>query len=151
MRKLPLNKVLIGATCIFALFVLTRVEIDDFKLKTIIYPISWVAIGIFGFKYYNILRGSASAIRKSLFGLALGFYILGTLYFGLRIFMCAEDDHGVSFTHKKDRSLSLVCRTYDCYGTADHCQLYKVRTLTKHIKWVIRFNEIPVDTNIWQH
>ena len=150
MRKLSVKTTLIVATAILGLFLLTRLEIDGFKAKTIIYPILWIGIGILGFKYFNILKGSASAIRKSLLGLGLAVYIFSTLYFGIQFFMCAESDHGVLFTHKNNKSLSLVCRTYDCYGTADGCQLYEVRNLTKHIKWITKFNENSVDTSKWQ-
>ncbi len=150
MRKPSLIKILIIATTIIALFFSTRLEFDGFKLKTVIYPILWVLIGALGFNYYKILRGTDAAIRKSLLGLGFAFYVLGTLALGLGFFICAEIDHGVSFIHKKDKSLSLVCRTFECYGTADHCQLYQVRKLTEHIKWVTRFNENPVDTSKWQ-
>ena len=150
MRKLSVNKIFITATTIIALLFLIRLEFGGFKAKTVIYPILWVGIGILGFKYSKLLRGRESAIRKSLLGLGLAFYIFGTLFFGFRFFMCAENNHGISFINKQDKSLSLECRTYDCYGTADDCQLYKVRNLTKHIKWVTKFIENPVDTSKWQ-
>ena len=153
MRKPPVNKILIIAVTILVLFFLTYLEIDDFKAKTIIYPILWIGIGLLGYKYYNILRGSDSAIRKTILGLGFAFYVLASLSFGLGFFLCGEGDHGVSYTHKKKKSLSLICRRYDCYGTADRCQLYKVRNLTKHIKWVTKYtkyNEKPVDTSEWR-
>jgi hypothetical protein len=151
MRKLSVNKIFITATIIIALFFLTRLEFDGFKAKTVIYPILWAGIGLLGFKYYKLLRGSESAIRKSLLGLGLAFYIFCTLSFGFIFFICAEINHGISFINKQDNSLSLECRTYGCYGTSEGCPLYKVRNLTKHIKWVTKFNENPVDTSKWQH
>jgi hypothetical protein len=150
MRKLSVNQLLITATTIIALLFLTRLELDDFKAKTVIYPILWAGIGVLGFRYFKILRGSASALRKSLLGLGLAFYIFGTLFFGSSFFMCAEGNHGILFINKQDKRLSLECRTYDCYGTADGCQLYKVRNLTIHLKWVTKFNENPIDTSEWQ-
>jgi predicted membrane channel-forming protein YqfA (hemolysin III family) len=150
MRKLSVNKVLITATTIIALFFSTRLEFDGFRVKTAVCPILWIGIGILGFRYFKILRGGASAIRKSLLALGFAFYIFGTLFYGSRFFMCAEGNHGILFINKRDKSLSLECRTYDCYGTADDCQLYKVKNLTRHIKWVTKFNENQVDTSEWQ-
>ena len=150
MKTLSLIKILIITTAIIVLYFLTSLEFDGFKAKTIIYPILWISIGVLGYWYYDFLRGSNSAIRKSILGLGFAFYLLGTLFLGLGFLFCAESDHGVIFTNKKDKSLSLVCRTYDCYLTADRCQIYQVRKLTEHIKWVTRFSENPVDTSEWQ-
>jgi predicted membrane channel-forming protein YqfA (hemolysin III family) len=144
------NKILITATTIITLFLFTRLEFDGFKVKTAVYPILWIGVGILGIRYFKILRGSASAIRKSFLGLGLALYIFGTLFFGSTFFICDQRNHGISFINKQNKSLSLECRTYDCYGTADGCQLYKVRNLTKHIKWVTKFNQNPVDTSEWQ-
>lgn len=151
MRKSSINRILIGVAFILALLVFTRLEFDNFKAKTISYPILWLGIGILGFKYFKNLRGSASAIRKSLLGLGLAFYLIGSLFFGIQFIMCAESKHGISFINKRDIHIRLECRTADCYLTTDPCQLYKVRQLTKHIKWVTEFNEVPVDTSKWQH
>jgi len=150
MRKPSVNKIILIAATIQVLFLLTNLEIDSFKAKTIIYPILWIGIGLLGYGYFTILRGTESAIRKTILGLGFAFYVFASLFFGIGFFLCAEGDHGVSYTHKKDKSLSLVCRTFDCFGTADGCQLYKVRNLTRHIKWVTRSKEIPVDTSEWQ-
>jgi len=151
MKTLSLIKILIITTAIIVLYFLTSLEFDGFKAKTVIYPVLWIVIGVLGFKYFKTLRGTDAAIRKSLLGLGLAVYILGTLFLGLGFLLCAESDHGVIFTNKKDKSLSLVCRTYDCYLTADRCKIYQVRTLTEHIKWVTRFSENRVDTSEWQH
>jgi len=151
MRKPSIKLIFITASTITVLFSLTYLEINGFKAKTVIYPILWISIGVLGYKYYTLLRGSDSAIRKSLLGLGLAFYLFGSLAFGGSLILCKEIDHGVSFIHIENKSLSLVCRTYDCYGTVDDCQMYKVRNLTKHIKWVTKYNEKPVDTSKWQH
>ncbi len=150
MRKPPATKIFIIAAAILVLFLLTNLEIDSFKAKTIIYPILWIGIGLFGYGYYNILRGTDSAIRKTILGLGFAFYLFASLSFGLQFFFCGEGNKRTLLIHKTDKSLRLECRPYDCYGTADGCQLYKVRNLTKHIKWVTRFKEIPVDTSEWQ-
>jgi len=153
MRKPSANKIVVIAMIILVLFLLTNLEIDSFKAKSIIYPISWIGIGWLGYRYFNFLRGTDSAIRKTILGLGFAFYVLASLSFGLGYFLCSEGDHGVSYTNKKDKTLSLVCRTFDCYGTADRCQLYKVRNLTKHIKWVTKYtkyNEKPIDTSEWR-
>ena len=149
MRKPLINKIVIAASIVLAIFLLSGIEIGSFKIKAVTYPILWISIGVLGFKYFKTLRGRNSAIRKSLLGLGLAFYVFGTWYFIFSFFLCAEIDRGVSFLHKKDKSLSLVCRTFECYGTSSSCQLYKVRNLTTHIKWVTKYNENPVDTSKW--
>jgi len=132
------------------LFFLTYLEFDDFKVKTVIYPILWIGVGVLGYGYFNILRGTDSAIRKTILGLGFAFYLFASLSFGLQFFFCGEGNKRTLFIHKTDKCLSLECRPYDCYGTADGCKLYKVKNLTKHIKWVTKYNENPVDTSEWR-
>ena len=151
MRRPSKKIIVITAIIILALLLLTKLEFGAYKAKTVIYPILWLGFGVLGVKYYQALRGSASAIRKSIFGLGLALYLLGTLVFGFEYLMCAEINYGISYIDKQDKRISLECRTFGCYGTSDNCQLYKVRHLTKSIKLVTKFDEFPVDTSKWQY
>jgi hypothetical protein len=137
-------------TLIVALLFLTKLEIGSFKTKTAIYPLVWILIGVLGLRYYNALRGSNSAIKKSLLGLGLTVYILGTLFLSMGFFMCGEYEAGSSYTHKTNKSLTLVCRTYECYGTTGQCQLYTIRRITPRIKWVTALTSDKIDTTIWR-
>ena len=147
---LVLNRLIIALTTILFLIFLSNLEFGSFKTKSIIYPLIWICIPIVGLNLFNRLRGSSSVIRKSLLGLGAAFYLFGTIVFGMRLLLCAEIDHGTLFKNKNNSQINLECRTYDCYGTAESCQLYKVRYLIGKIKLVTKYNQEPVDESKWQ-
>lgn len=97
MRRPSIKIIVITAVIILALLVLTKLEFGNYKAKTVIYPILWLGFGVLGVKYYRSLRGSASAIRKSILGLGIALYSLGTLFFGFEYLMCAEINYGISY------------------------------------------------------
>ncbi|HEX6179704.1 MAG TPA: hypothetical protein VFZ47_00585 [Chitinophagaceae bacterium] len=150
MRKISIRRIIIAGVVIIALLALTRLEFEGFKFKTIVYPVLWIGIGIAGFKYYNTLRGSESPIIRSLLGLGMAFYLFRTWGFGCQRIMCGEINRGVLFINKHDNKLTLEIRSFECYGTTGDGQLYKVRNLTRSLKWVTEFNATPVDTTIWK-
>lgn len=149
MRNVTFKTVVFAAIILIVLLLLSRVEIDDFKIKTITYPALWLAIGILGFWFYRKLLGTNSALRKSIFGIGFALYVLCSLYFFLSFFLCAEITSGSKYLHRMESTLSLECRSYECYGTTGSCELYTLRSLTDHIKWVTKYDGDTVDLNIW--
>jgi len=53
------------------------------------------------------------------------------------------------YKNKEDKSILIVCRRFDCYGTAEDCRLFKIKKLTNHLKWVTKFEEAKVDITKW--
>jgi hypothetical protein len=149
--KKPFRKtVLLSVILIVTLFLLSKIEYDSFSLKSITYPLLWVTVGIIGFRYFKNLP-TRSAIRKTILSIGFAIYVLASLYFTMQLFLCAESTYGTRYINTKSNSLTLECRTYDCYGTADQCQLYKLRRLTNHIKWVTIFDDKIPDKNEWRY
>ena len=151
MQKPSRNTIFFSVTIIIVLFMLSKIEYDSFKVKSIAYPLLWINVGVIGFRYFKSLRGSGSAIRKTILSIGFAIYVLASLNFTIRLFLCSENTHGVSYINTKNNNLTLECRTYECFGTADRCQLYKIKRLTSHIKWVTILNDkIPHETE-WRH
>ena len=141
---------MIAVVVIIALFALTRFEFEGLNFTSIVYPVLWICIGVAIFKYYQTLRVVESAIRRTLMGLGLAIYVFGTLGIGCQLIMCGEMNNGVSFINKHDDKLTLESRDFECYGATGDYKLYKVRSLTKSLKWVTEFHDNPVDTTIWE-
>ena len=151
MQKISMRKTLIAVVVTIALLALARLEFEGFKFKTIIYPVLWIGIGVAGFKYYKKLQWSESAIIRTILGLGMVIYLFGTLGFGCRFILCGEINRGVSYINIHNDKLTLEIRDYECYGTTGDGQLYKVRSLTRSLKWVSEFNATPVDTTVWKY
>ena len=130
---------------LLVLCLLLPLEYDNIKAKTFIYPILWIGV------VYTIrkLFPNDSILRNSLLVLL---YIVGCFYFLTQVTgFCGWAKHGTLYINKRDRSIRVTCRTYDCLGTAEGCQLFEERRLTKHLRWVTRFSKEPVDTTQWQN
>lgn len=143
-RKFSVKEVLAALIFFILLFASLPMEYDDIKARTFIYPIMWIGAGYIVFKIFP-----KKSLTKSSLLIALG--IVGLFYILTQVTgFCAWGHHGTLYVNKKDKSIKIICRTYDCFGTAEGCRLFKERRLTQHIKWVTSLDENPVDTTKWQ-
>lgn len=125
-------------------------EFGNFKLKSLIYPLIWIMIGYMGFRYYRSLAGSKSAIRKSILGLGFALYIFASIYGIGKHFLCSDINYGTRYIHKTDDSLSIVCISYECYGTTASHDYYKIKQITSYIRWVTKVNKESIDKTRWR-
>jgi hypothetical protein len=143
-KKISVKKVLTALISFLILFIFLPLEYDNIQAKTFIYPIMWIGMGYIVFKAFP-----GKSPTKSILLMLLG--IIGLFYtFTHAIGFCAWIKHGTYYINKRDKSIRIICRTYDCYGTAEGCRLFEVRRITEHIKWVTSFDEKPIDTIKWQ-
>lgn len=144
-RKFSVKKVLAVLISFLVLFILLPLEYDNTKAKTFIYPIMWISMGYIVFKAFP-----RKSHTKSILLMLLG--VIGLFYtFTHVIGFCTWTNHGTLYINKRDKSIRIICRTYDCLGTAEGCRLFEVRRITEHIKWVTSFNEKATDTTKWQN
>ena len=145
MQALIFRKTIIGGIIIACLFLLTKIEYDNFKLSGFVYPLLWISTP-FIFRYI-LINGPISRVS---FLLGIFGYLLIIFLFSLFSSFCSWSRDVPLYKSRRDKSLIIVCRTYDCYGTTEDCRLYQVKMLTNHIKWVVKFEEIKVDSSKWQ-
>jgi len=132
------------------MLILTRVEVSGRKMSTGVYPIFWILTGVLIYKISLYLRGSGSAIRKSILGLALAIYVFGTFFLALKFLMCGDQQAGPKYVSVKEHDLFLECRFNNCSQTASRCQFTTVRTLVSNVYWVTKIDSSKVDLNKWK-
>src|SRR5687767_348050 len=109
MRSLKFRQIIIISLLVLLALMLTHLEIFGFKIKAVIYPMAWVFAGFLMYKVSCYLRGSNSAIRRSMLGLVLPFYVFGTLFLGLQFMMCGEVQTGTKYVSLREDDLFLEC------------------------------------------
>jgi hypothetical protein len=77
--------------------------------------------------------------------LYIGFHCL----FKLSCF-CAWRDFGTEYVSRTDKSDTLVLEGYSCFLTDTDAQLYEVRKITEHLKWVMPYYKKQIDETRWQ-
>jgi hypothetical protein len=147
MQKFTFKQILIALTFIILLYFLHPLEYGNFKMKTVIYLFIWISIAVI---VINVLPKRRSLMKTLGVSIGVLVYFFATCFFGFSFLFCRWENHGIIYINKSDNSIKIICRTYDCYGTAEGCELFKARQLTKHIKWVTEFNDDPVDTTKWR-
>jgi hypothetical protein len=143
-RKFSVKEVVATFVVLLVLFISLPLEYDNIKAKTFIYPIMWIGVSYIVFRAFpeNSQTRSISLIFLGIIGL---FYTITHI-----VGFCGWSKHGTLYINKRDKSIRIICRTYDCLGTAEGCRLFEVRRITDHIKWVTSFDEKPIDTSKWQ-
>jgi hypothetical protein len=147
MKRFTVRQFFIVLTFVAILICLLPLEYDNFKLKTVIYPFVWTSIAVIILKVLP-RHNSLLKVIFVIFGAIVYLLLTGLFVFGSLI--CSWTDNGTFYISKSDKSVKLICRTYDCVGTVDNCKLYKEKYLTKHIKWITEFNDKPIDTTKWR-
>ncbi|OQP60610.1 hypothetical protein A3860_32875 [Niastella vici] len=143
-RKFSVKEVLVALIFFLVLFIFLPLEYDNIKAKAIIYPVMWISMGYIVFKAFP-----GKSLTKSSLLIILGVICL-SYTFSHVIGFCGWIKHGTLYKNKRDKSIRIICRTYECFGTAEGCQLFEERRITEHIKWVTSFDEKPIDTTKWQ-
>jgi hypothetical protein len=139
------NKILKSGIIIGLLYLLTNIEYDNFKLSGIVYPLIWISLPII-LRYILVKE----KISRGTYLIGIVVFIFITIFHLLSSIFCAWSNHSALYKSKSNESITIVCRTYDCYGTAEDCRLYEVIKLTTHFKWVTKFNEKIVDSTKWE-
>ncbi len=142
---LILKKIFISVIIIAFLYLLTYIEYNNFKLSRIAYPLIWISIPIT--LRYILVKENVS-IRTFIIGIVVFIFI--SIFYLLFSVFCAWSNDSTLYISKSNESITLVCRTYDCYGTAEDCRLYQVTKLKSKFKWVTKFEEKIVDSKKWQ-
>ena len=127
------------------LLLLLPLEYDNIKAKSFIYPLMWIGAVYIVFKAFPKKQYITRSLLLVFLGL-FGFFVILPRVIGF----CGWIHYGTLYVKKGDRSIRLVCRSYECYMTDGPCQLFKERRITKHFKWVTSFGEGPVDKTIWE-
>jgi len=150
MQKFVFYQIMGYSLAIALALIFTRIEIFDFKLKTVIYPLAWIAFGVILYRSSVKLRGTRSAIRRTVLGITFALYVFGTLFLALKFAMCGEGLTDTKYVNREDDRLFLVCRIYDCYEEVSKCQFMEVKTFVLHIRWVTKVDKDRVDLSKWK-
>ena len=148
MRRLIRKEIFYLLIIDIVLYLLLPLEVYGIESRYIVYPLIWVSIFVIGI---NLLPRKKSIGKLVLLIIGTLFYLLITCVFAFVFFLfCRWANHGELYKSKKHDSLRIICKTYDCYGTAEPCRLFKQRELFKRIYWITQFNENKVDTAVWE-
>lgn len=130
------------------LYLLLPLEVYSFQSRYIIYPLIWISLSVIVLNFFP--RGkSIEEIILLIIGAVI--YLTITCLFAFVFFLfCGWLNYGAVYKNKKHDSLKIICKTYDCYGTADDYRLYKQQELFSHVFWVTKFNDDKVDTTVWE-
>jgi hypothetical protein len=129
------------------LLFLSPLEYDNAKYKIYIYSFFYVITAVVLIKWYWRRNSTIENILIPLAGIICLFASCNLL---LDNSFCRWITYFDSYRKKTHKSVKLVCRSYECYGTDGNCELYKEWPITNHLKWVTKFNDKTVDTTIWE-
>jgi hypothetical protein len=128
------------------LYLLLPLKFGNLESRYIICPLVWISVGIIG---KEIIPKNKSILKTILVLLGIAGYILMTCLFIFFFFLfCTSVNYGTVYQNKNEHSLKLVCRSYECYGTSDDCDLYEERELLPNIYWVTKFTD-KIDPKVW--
>lgn len=131
----------------FALYLLLPLEFGKFQSRNIIYPLIWISIAFFAKQFIPQKKSTSKRVLVTL-GLLGYIFLTCIMAFGFFIF-CGLFNYGTLYKNKFEHSLKLVCKSYECYGTAGDCDLYKRRELLPNVFWVTKFTDSKVDSTLW--
>jgi hypothetical protein len=148
MTKLISKKIALFLLIDFVLYLLLPLEFGKFQSRNIIYPLLWISIAIIAEQFIPQKKSTSIKIFVTLG--VIGYLLISCIMaFGFFMF-CGWFNYGAVYKNKAEHSLKLVCKSYECYGTAGDCDLYKRRELLPKIFWVTKFTEAKVDSTIWE-
>lgn len=139
------KRVFVALIVLLVLVISLPLEYDNIRAKTFIYPLMWIGAVYIVFKAFPKKLLVARSLLLVFLGL-VGFFVILPRVVGF----CGWTHHGTLYVKKGDRSVRIICRTFDCFMTAEGCQRFKERRITEHIKWVTSFDEKTVDSTIWE-
>ncbi len=126
------------------LYLILPLKIHDVESRDIVYPLIWLSFFILG-AIFSTQESNPISLTILTIGYFLITCVLAFLFFGF----CRWSNYGELYKNKKHDSLSLICKTFDCYGTSEDCKIYKQRKLLENVYWITKFDE-KIDTTIWQ-
>ena len=130
------------------LYLFLPLEIYDVSSRYIVYTLIWISFFIF---FLNLFPSQNSFGKTILPVIGTIIYVLITLLFAFVFFLfCGWHNYGAMYQNKKHDSVKIICKTYDCYGTAEGCRLFKQQQILPHVYWVTKFKDKEVDTNVWE-
>jgi hypothetical protein len=133
--------------CIIALsFLLIPLEYGTFRFKTIAYCTLWIILGTIIIK---AIRNKKYRHRIVLLRIILFFYIAFSFLLLFRSVLCGTGNDIILYTNKKNPSITIVCRTFDCFLTAGPCECYKSRRLIGKLRSVTKFPDFVADKTQW--
>jgi len=147
MKKISIRSFFVYFLALMLLFFLSPLEYDNTKSKILIYPFFYVITALVLIAWY---RRRNSTLENIIIPFAGIIYLFISCNFLVDHSFCGWTTNFDSYTSKTNKSLKLVCRSYECYGTDGNCQLYKEWSLTKHLKWVTKLDNESIDTTIWK-
>jgi hypothetical protein len=138
----------IPALCIAALsIILTPLEYDSFRFAPVIYATLWIILGVIGVRVIQNKRNRHLIVKLII---AFSIYILLTFLFLFRLTFCKNGKDRIWYVHKERPSISLICRSFECYQTTGTCTLYKSYKIIGKLRWTIKFSDDTVDTSKWR-
>lgn len=144
-KEYSLKNIVAVLITLLVLLLLLPLEYDNIRAKSFIYPLMWIGAVYLVFKAFPKKHYVTRNLLLIFLGL-FGFFVILPRVIGF----CGWTHHGTLYVKKGDKSIRLVCRSYECYMTDGPCQLFKERRITKHLKWVTSFGEESVDKTIWE-
>jgi hypothetical protein len=147
MEKFTLKEIVGWLGFFVLLFLLFHLEYDNIKANTFLYPLFWISVEYILIKKF-IHKSTLRTIVFSLGGV-LYFFIALNFLVDLTGF-CAWGHSNILYINKRDKSIKIDCRSYECFMTAGDCELFEVKNITTHLKLVTKFNDKPIDTTKWE-
>lgn len=146
-RKFSRLEFILAALYFATLFFLRPFEYGIIKASTLITPVIWTSAGFVLYKtFFDRARD-----RRAIVPFAQIACVLTFISFGWAIIpFCGWQHYGTMYINKKDRSVTLRLRSYECLMTAGDGDLFEVRQITDHLTRVTEFHEKQVDTTKWE-
>jgi predicted membrane protein len=132
---------------VFLLVIIGHLEYRDFRFKTIIHPMFWIALGI---ACIRLLRNKMYRHIQVKLIILFGIYLLISCFLLLRMVLCGSTESSILYVNKKNRSNTIFYRSYSCYQTTGDLEYYKSWNLIGELKWVVKKDTREVDSSEWE-
>jgi hypothetical protein len=146
-RRFSLKEFLLTVAYFAFLIFFLPLQYDNIKARTFLYPIIWMSAAFVVYETFFKRSQERLAILKV--GRVIAFFLILYFFRGLIPF-CAWINHGTLYVNKKDQSITITIKTFECMMTEGDPDLFEERKITQHLKWVTDFNAKTIDTTKWQ-
>jgi hypothetical protein len=144
----PVKQWLVYITVIvFLLVIVCQLEYGNFRFKTIIHRMFWIALGI---SCIRLLRKKKYRHIQVELSILFGIYLLISCFLLLRMVFCGSGESRILYVNKKNPSNTIFYRSFSCYQTTDDLEYYKSWNLIGELKWVVKKDTREVDLSEWE-
>lgn len=132
---------------VFLLVIAGQLEYGNFRFKSIIHPLFWIALGI---ACIRLLRNKRYRHIQVKLIILFGIYLLISCFLLLGVVLCGSSENTILYVNKKNRSNTIFYRSYSCFQTTGDFEYYKSWNLIGELRWVVKKETREVDSREWE-